>query len=343
MIPSLTDSSVSFVPSPVAAAGGGGVEFEASLLDDPEEMSDEARADDEDMEDAAGDTVAIEPVALEQFVQKREIAPAGRVDESMAQAPAGAVAPSAAMGAGGILADGADGLVASANGGQSLLGAPQERSARDQGAGNGLAGLVAQTDLEGKGDKNRPVDLTSPEPETGVRTATAKVEGSFDAPLSAVAEHVSAEVTLHQTRDMRFDLTPQPAPPPHSGTAEARHVSRQLARHVAADQDRIEVTLTPEELGRVRLVMTPGEVPTVSVYADNQQTLDLLRRNADVLMRELSDTGFGGASLSFGEGGDQKRSSETQISMREGGTDATSGEKTTTSRPISDRRLDIRI
>lgn len=343
MIPALTDPSVCFVPSPAAAAGGGGVEFEASLIDDPEEMTDEEAVEDDDLDETASDTVAIEPVPLEQFIQRRDIAPKRTVDEGVAQAPVVGVAPSVAMEAGGIPGGGNAGVVANADGSQSLLGVPQERSARDPRAEDDLADLVEQTATTGKGDKSRTADVSAPDLETGVQTAVEKFEASVDPKVAAVPEQVSPEITWHQARDTRFDLAVQPAPLARSSAAEARHVSRQLAKHVVVDQDRIEVTLTPEELGRVRLVMTPGEVPTVSVYADNQQTLDLLRRNADVLMRELSDTGFGGASLSFGDGNDQKRPEPTQISMREGGIDATSGEKTTTSRPISDRRLDIRI
>lgn len=340
MIPALTDPGVCFVPSPAAAAGGGGVEFEASLIDDPEEMTDEEAVEDDDLGETASDTVAIEPVPLEQFIQRRDIAPKGTVDEGVAQAPVVGVAPSVAMEAGGIPAGGNAGVAANADGSQSLLGGPQERSARDPRAEDDLADLTATT---GKGDKSRTADVSAPALETGVQTAIEKFDASVDPKVAAVPEQVSPEITWHQARDARFDPAVQPAPFARSSAAEARHVSRQLAKHVVADQDRIEVTLTPEELGRVRLVMTPGEVPTVSVYADNQQTLDLLRRNADVLMRELSDTGFGGASLSFGDGNDQKRPEPTQISLRDGGIDATSGEKTITSRPISDRRLDIRI
>lgn len=345
MIPSLTDPSVSFVPSPVAAAGGGGPEFEASLIGDPEETTENDKADDGDMEEAASDAVMIEPVPLEQFVQKREIAPAGTDDESEAQVPVGAVAPSATMGAQAIFTGGSEGVLASSGGDQSLLAAPHEheRAAAEPAGESHLTEGVARRGVQGNGADDYIAEVAVPKLETAARTMAAEAKDPVDTPLSAMPDQVSPEITWHQAREMRFEPALQPAPLLRTGAAEARHVSRQLAKHVVADQDRIEVTLTPDELGRVRLVMTPGDVPTVAVYADNQQTLDLLRRNAEVLMRELSDTGFGGASLSFGDGGEQDQSAQPKVSMHAGGIDVAAGEKTTSSRPISDRRLDIRI
>lgn len=77
---------------------------------------------------------------------------------------------------------------------------------------------------------------------------------------------------------------------------------RQIAPHLADQQaGQIEVTLTPEELGTVRLVISAGDRPAIAVYAENSATLDLLRRHADLLSRELRDTGLAGAELSFAD------------------------------------------
>jgi hypothetical protein len=62
----------------------------------------------------------------------------------------------------------------------------------------------------------------------------------------------------------------------------------------------VELTLSPEELGRVRLSLAPdGDGLTVIVQVERADTLDLLRRNADLLMAEIRAQGFSGASLSF--------------------------------------------
>lgn len=111
---------------------------------------------------------------------------------------------------------------------------------------------------------------------------------------------MKAEITVQIAEDAGADMAAQasarnPAPVAHN-------ILRQIGLRAGdVDGDRIEVTLTPEELGKVRLVILGGERPAVAVYADNPQTLDLLRRHADLLARELRDTGFSDADLSFAD------------------------------------------
>ncbi len=72
-------------------------------------------------------------------------------------------------------------------------------------------------------------------------------------------------------------------------------------------QDRpIELTLNPEELGRVRLTLNSAEgAMAVSITVERPDTLDLLRRNIDILAQQLRDIGYQNLSFSFaGQGGD---------------------------------------
>ncbi len=62
-----------------------------------------------------------------------------------------------------------------------------------------------------------------------------------------------------------------------------------------------ELRLSPEELGSVRIeVATDGDQVAMVVTAERQDTLDLLRRNADRLMADLREAGFARLDLSFG-------------------------------------------
>jgi len=66
----------------------------------------------------------------------------------------------------------------------------------------------------------------------------------------------------------------------------------------------VEVRLSPEELGRVKLSMTSGEAGmTVQIIAERAETLDLIRRNIDLLAADLHKQGFSNLSFSFGGGG----------------------------------------
>jgi flagellar hook-length control protein FliK len=67
----------------------------------------------------------------------------------------------------------------------------------------------------------------------------------------------------------------------------------------------VELTLAPEELGRLRLHMVPqGDAIHVILSAERPDTVDLLRRNADHLIAELRQSGFTAPSFSFGTWGD---------------------------------------
>ena len=62
----------------------------------------------------------------------------------------------------------------------------------------------------------------------------------------------------------------------------------------------VELTLSPEELGRVRLSLSPdGDGLLVTVQVERGDTLDLLRRNSDLLLQEIRAQGFSGATFSF--------------------------------------------
>ena len=88
------------------------------------------------------------------------------------------------------------------------------------------------------------------------------------------------------------------------------HISPQLAPLAdqaiqSQDADHIEIRLDPEELGRVQFTLqAEGDSLRVMIAVERPETLDLLRRHADLLTQSLRDAGYGGASLSFSTGED---------------------------------------
>lgn len=105
-------------------------------------------------------------------------------------------------------------------------------------------------------------------------------------------------------------VTDAPGPPPPSGAADQSAPMREAALRIAqaVQQPRhhgntVEVRLDPPELGHVRLTLggLDGAVQ-ISISADQPETLELMRRHADLLMREFRDMGFNGAAIDFGAG-----------------------------------------
>lgn len=67
----------------------------------------------------------------------------------------------------------------------------------------------------------------------------------------------------------------------------------------------IEVSLAPDELGRVRMTLHHTDNGlAMTILADRDDTLALLRRNLEMLSTDLQNLGFENLSFSFGGGGD---------------------------------------
>lgn len=163
------------------------------------------------------------------------------------------------------------------------------------------------------------------------RNAAADTSGPRTSPLAVTAKGAQAS----PPRDLEFPRSREPVEttgtqageirgpepglpgsaratfPPAAGAAEtARAVAAQLAEGVAQrGGNEVEITLSPEELGRVRLALSGAEgTMAVTVTAERPETLDLMRRHIDVLAQELRDMGFAKLSFSFGQGNAQSRS-----------------------------------
>jgi flagellar hook-length control protein FliK len=136
------------------------------------------------------------------------------------------------------------------------------------------------------------------------------------------------------------------APPP---AETARQVGAQLAAVLRGNgEGSFEVRLSPEELGRVTVTLKVADDTVVlSIQAERQETLELMRRHADVLQREFRDAGFTALSFSFGQGspeGRADRATSLSPAVEDAAIDkASSAAPTRGSRPAPSSRLDLRL
>jgi hypothetical protein len=108
----------------------------------------------------------------------------------------------------------------------------------------------------------------------------------------------AAAATFHTSETTRSErLAPLPRVDAPVPTPQA-----QIAAVVAVAHDQtVELLLSPEELGQVRIdLRRDGETMVVHVSAERQDTLDLLRRNAEQLALDIRASSQAGVSLSFG-------------------------------------------
>ncbi|MGB3148199.1 MAG: flagellar hook-length control protein FliK [Paracoccaceae bacterium] len=79
-------------------------------------------------------------------------------------------------------------------------------------------------------------------------------------------------------------------------------VAQQLAGAIETATNRpVELTLSPEELGRVRMTLAAsGEAGlTLTISADRPETIDLMRRHIDQLAQDFRDLGYRNLSFNF--------------------------------------------
>lgn len=96
-----------------------------------------------------------------------------------------------------------------------------------------------------------------------------------------------------------------PQVPPSVGHSVAHQISVALA--TMPDQP-VEISLSPEELGRVRLTLHAADQGmTVSIQTERPETLDLMRRHIDSLAREMRDLGYESLSFNFGQPNGEER------------------------------------
>jgi len=107
----------------------------------------------------------------------------------------------------------------------------------------------------------------------------------------------------------RFDAGFGTAHQPATTTISAREIVAQVAVaaiETSADEKMSEITLDPEELGRVKIQLrTDGAHATLVVSAERLDVTDAMRRHVAILEQEFRNQGFTSVSMSFAHfGGD---------------------------------------
>lgn len=105
-----------------------------------------------------------------------------------------------------------------------------------------------------------------------------------------------------------------PAIPVVTPGAGPRAFANQLTALATRNTDgTTEIQLSPAELGRVRMTLSPSENGMqVVILTERPETGDLIRRHAEQLLDAFKDAGMSGATLSFGDYGGQGQQSDPE-------------------------------
>lgn len=96
-----------------------------------------------------------------------------------------------------------------------------------------------------------------------------------------------------------FSAPNRPAP------GQMQTIIRQIVdASITVSDEQVEITLSPEELGRVRLILSGREhAPHLAIWAERPEILDQLRRNAASLLQNFVDAGLENATFEFRDEG----------------------------------------
>ena len=133
------------------------------------------------------------------------------------------------------------------------------------------------------------------------------------------AERPAPEPLVAQVQSGTGPQTRQSATAPLPGSYAPKIAAQLVATAVRSGAGTTQITLNPEELGRVRMTLTTTEHGiAVAIAAERPETVDLMRRHVDLLIKEFEDLDQGDVAFRFGEndtdsGETEPHSEETNI------------------------------
>jgi len=162
---------------------------------------------------------------------------------------------------------------------------------------------------------------------------------SPDFPGAQGAEPVATLMTGPASTSSAAQTTATAQSVPFSDADRSIDLGRQLAASLTDLSGRsVEVTLAPEELGRVTMTIASGDGGlTLTLVAERPETLDLMRRNIDQLAQEFRDLGFGTLNFAFSHDGKAQQGAPEPENADEGDKAAPAGVATIS--PTHSRRL----
>ncbi|MFK7761930.1 MAG: flagellar hook-length control protein FliK [Roseobacter sp.] len=141
---------------------------------------------------------------------------------------------------------------------------------------------------------------TVPQAQTSMKIEASKDKTDLLSVVSTDAETLG----VFETRSGSLQQTTQALAQVLNRADTPTLIARQIAEAMQRLPDRpVEISLNPKELGKVRMSVSPFEAGiTVNIVAERPETLDLMRRNIEQLVREFQSIGYDNINFAFSQG-----------------------------------------
>ncbi|MDQ7070636.1 MAG: flagellar hook-length control protein FliK [Rhodobacterales bacterium] len=190
----------------------------------------------------------------------------------------------------------------------SNLGQQQTATARNRDSRTSLPPTAESAAIAARANTTIPTNSKPGAPQTATPANALALLDHSKPGEAAIKWQADAELAFDPKLDPRAAVTGTGIGTSRSDPVFHRpEIPRQVAAQLADIAQRIagksvQLSLNPEELGRVKLSLTPAETGmVVTVVAERGETLDLMRRNIDILAQEFRAIGYDDISFSFGQ------------------------------------------
>ncbi|MDE9450087.1 flagellar hook-length control protein FliK [Aliiroseovarius sp. Z3] len=145
------------------------------------------------------------------------------------------------------------------------------------------------------------LSLTATPASVGSPNPTIAAVHPVDDTFTTAETFVASDEPLPEMTAPHFRDVGQSAPTVRAPPELPRLIAAQLADVVRSNPDKpVELTLNPEELGRVRMsFQTEAASLNVFVQVERPETLDLMRRHIEQLAQDMHELGYDEVSFSF--------------------------------------------
>lgn len=107
-------------------------------------------------------------------------------------------------------------------------------------------------------------------------------------------------INLEESKRAPDEPPEKPHPLHHQKPATIREAFHATANKIIRNEiGGLEITLTPEELGTIKINISNTDRLQVHFLSDRPETIELMRRNSEILERQLQNDGFDEATVSF--------------------------------------------